>query len=78
MTPIAAILAGVLAQTFSYRVAFGAFAVLCVLLIYPFFTVLTPARMAQVDAAASGTTAPPGHTGDEDDLPEAAEKAEPR
>ena len=54
MTPVAAILAGILAEVFSYQVAFGFFAVLCVLLIYPFFKVVTRERMAEVDGPAAG------------------------
>ncbi|GLW34317.1 MFS transporter [Actinoplanes regularis] len=77
MTPIAAMLAGVLAQAFSYRVAFGTFAVLCALLIYPFFKVLTPAQMAEVDAVTAAAAAPAAEqpAGDEDDLPEPADSA---
>ncbi|WP_028568946.1 MFS transporter [Salinispora tropica] len=81
MTPVAAILAGILAQIFSYRVAFGFFAVLCVLLIYPFFKVVTRERIAEVDGptGAPATPAPRGEqdgntgtTDDGEDLPETA------
>ncbi|SCL54461.1 MFS transporter [Micromonospora peucetia] len=83
MTPVAAILAGILAQVFSYQVAFGFFAVLCVLLIYPFFKVVTAERIAEVDGPAGGAADPvPGGGPDGDrgtgtaddggDLPEAA------
>ncbi|GAA1876468.1 MFS transporter [Asanoa iriomotensis] len=40
-TPIAAGLAGVLAQTVGYRLAFGVFAVLCASLVVPFLRVVT-------------------------------------
>lgn len=49
MTPVAALLAGVLAELLSYRVAFGVFAVLCLLLIYPFLRVVTPESISDVD-----------------------------
>ncbi|HEY1574708.1 MAG TPA: MFS transporter [Pseudonocardiaceae bacterium] len=51
MAPIAAAVAGGLAQLFGYRVAFGVFAVACLLLIYPFLRVITPAAVAEADAA---------------------------
>lgn len=51
MAPVAAAAGGVLAQLASYRVAFGTFAVLCLLLIYPFFRVVTTAAIADVDRA---------------------------
>lgn len=51
MAPIAAAIAGGLAQLFGYRVAFGVFAVACLLLIYPFLRVITPAGVAEADAA---------------------------
>jgi Major Facilitator Superfamily len=49
MTPVAAFVVGVLAQVFSYRVAFGFFAALCLGLVYPFFRVITAAAMDEVD-----------------------------
>jgi MFS family permease len=49
MTPVAAAIAGVLAQLFSYRLAFGVFAVICALLIYPFLRVVTAESLAPVD-----------------------------
>ncbi|MEV0717687.1 MFS transporter [Asanoa sp. NPDC050611] len=45
-TPIAAGLAGVLAQTLGYRVAFGAFAVICALLVVPFLRIVTNDALA--------------------------------
>ncbi|MFI5844844.1 MFS transporter [Catenuloplanes sp. NPDC051500] len=71
MTPVAAILAGILAQVFSYQVAFGFFAVLCVLLVYPFFTVVTRERVAEIDALATEAAAPAPAPGGGEDLPEA-------
>lgn len=52
MLPVAAAIAGGLAQLLGYRVAFGFFAVLCVLLVYPFLKVVTPARLAEADEPA--------------------------
>jgi len=52
MAPIAALAAGALAQLVSYRLAFGAFAVLCLLLVYPFLRVITQAAVAEVDQPA--------------------------
>jgi MFS family permease len=49
MTPVAAVVVGVLAQAFSYRVAFGAFALLCLALVWPFLRVVTAAAIAEVD-----------------------------
>jgi MFS family permease len=49
MTPIAAAVVGVLAQVFSYRVAFGTFALLCLALIYPFLRVMTAAALGEVE-----------------------------
>jgi predicted MFS family arabinose efflux permease len=49
MTPVAAVLVGVLAEVFSFRVAFGAFALLCLSLVYPFLRVVTPDAIADVD-----------------------------
>jgi MFS family permease len=53
MTPIAAAVVGVLAQVFSYRVAFGTFAVLCLVLVYPFLRVVTADAVAAVDRIAA-------------------------
>jgi MFS family permease len=50
MTPVAAALAGGLAELFGFRVAFTVFAIVCLLLIYPFLRVITPAAIAEVDA----------------------------
>jgi MFS family permease len=49
MTPVAAVVVGVLAQAFSYRVAFGAFALLCLALVWPFLRVVTAAAIAEVE-----------------------------
>ncbi|KAA2261531.1 MFS transporter [Solihabitans fulvus] len=50
MTPVAAAVAGGLAQWLGFRVAFGFFAVICVALIYPFLRVITREAVAEVDA----------------------------
>lgn len=47
--PIAAAVAGTLATTVSYRVAFGVFAIVCALLIIPYLRVVTPAALAVID-----------------------------
>ncbi|TCO60710.1 MFS transporter [Actinocrispum wychmicini] len=47
--PIAAAIAGVLATTTNYRIAFGVFAVICVVLVIPFLRVVTAAAVAEVD-----------------------------
>ncbi len=49
MTPVAAVVVGVLAQAFSYRVAFGSFALVCLALVWPFLRVVTAAAIAEVD-----------------------------
>jgi MFS family permease len=54
MTPVAAATAGVLAQIFSYQVAFGFFAVTALLLIYPFLKAIKPSAFDAVDAPAEG------------------------
>ncbi|MDG4823380.1 MFS transporter [Asanoa sp. WMMD1127] len=54
-TPIAAALAGVLAQTLGYRVAFGAFAILCALLVIPFLKVVTDDALTAALAPAEPT-----------------------
>jgi len=54
MTPVAAATVGILAEVFSYRIAFGTFAVLCALLVYPFFRVITTDAL---DQAAEPNTA---------------------
>lgn len=48
--PVAAAIAGGLAEVLGFRVAFGAFAVACLLLIYPFLKVITQEALAPVDA----------------------------
>lgn len=58
MAPVAAALSGVLAQLVSYQVAFGTFAVMCLLLIHPFLRVVTPEAVADVDRALCGPVAP--------------------
>lgn len=50
MTPVAAVIAGTVAQLVNYRVAFGLFAVLCLGLVYPFLKVVTQDKIAAVDA----------------------------
>lgn len=55
MAPVAAAVAGVLAQLAGYRVAFGAFAVLCLLMIPPFLAVVTPPAIAEAERALAGT-----------------------
>jgi len=52
MLPVAAAVAGGLAQLFGYRVAFGFFAVLCLLLIHPFLRVVTSAAVGEADRPA--------------------------
>jgi hypothetical protein len=47
--PVAAGLAGALAQFMGYRVAFGVFAVLCAMLVIPFLRVVTARAIAPVD-----------------------------
>jgi MFS family permease len=49
MTPVAAAVAGGLAQLLGFRVAFGFFAALCLLLAYPYLRVVTPAAVAEVE-----------------------------
>lgn len=52
MTPVAALLAGGLAQLVSYRVAFGVFGVTCLLLVVPFLWVVTADAVRDVDRPA--------------------------
>lgn len=68
-SPIAAVIVGVLATAFNYRIAFGAFAVVSALLVVPFLRVVTTAALSEVDkpepdaetgAAAAVETAPSG------------------
>jgi MFS family permease len=47
--PVAAAVAGTLAQFMGYRVAFGVFAVLCAMLVIPFLRVVTARAIAPVD-----------------------------
>jgi MFS family permease len=49
MTPVAALVVGLLAEAFSYRVAFGTFALLCIVLVVPFLRVITPRALGQVE-----------------------------
>jgi MFS family permease len=46
--PVAAALAGVLAQYAGFHVAFGVFAVICLLIVIPFLRVVTSDALAQV------------------------------
>lgn len=52
MMPVAAAVAGVLAQFANFRIAFGVFAVLCALLVVPFLRVVTHEAIAPVDEPA--------------------------
>jgi MFS family permease len=54
MLPVSAAIAGGLAQLFGFRVAFGFFAIACLLLIYPFLRVVTAEMIAEADAPATG------------------------
>jgi MFS family permease len=54
MAPVAAALGGVLASLFGYRVAFGTFAVLCLLMVRPFLAVVTSDAIAEADRVAAG------------------------
>lgn len=57
MTPVAALAAGVLAQTVGFRVAFGIFAVLCLAMAYPFLRVVTAEAVAGVDVGPAAEPA---------------------
>ncbi len=46
--PVAAALGGVVAQFFGYEVAFGIFAVICLLIVIPFLRVVTDDALAQI------------------------------
>lgn len=52
MVPVAAAIAGGLAQLLGFRAAFGFFAVACLLLVYPFLRVITDEAVAAADAPA--------------------------
>jgi MFS family permease len=58
MTPIAAAVAGTVAQLVSYRAAFGLFAVCCLLLVYPFLRAITAESVAEVDRPAPAEPVP--------------------
>jgi MFS family permease len=58
MAPVAAAAAGALAQLVSYQVAFGTFALLCLLLIHPFLRVITTDAIADVDRPAAADAEP--------------------
>ncbi|GAA2686931.1 MFS transporter [Actinoplanes palleronii] len=49
LTPVAALIAGVLAQTAGYRVAFGVFAAVCLCLVVPYLKVVTDAALTIAD-----------------------------
>ncbi|KUL28031.1 MFS transporter [Actinoplanes awajinensis] len=49
LTPVAALIAGVLAQTVGYRVAFGVFAAVCLCLVVPYLKVVTGAALTIAD-----------------------------
>ncbi|WP_199754086.1 MFS transporter [Amycolatopsis sp. WAC 01375] len=53
MLPVSAAIAGGLAELFGFQVAFGVFAVVCLLMIYPFLRVITAAAIAEVDTPAA-------------------------
>jgi hypothetical protein len=53
MTPVAALIAGVLAQAVGFRIAFGFFAVACAGLVIPFFRVLKPSAFEGAAGSAS-------------------------
>ena len=57
MAPVAAAVAGTLAELAGYRIAFGTFAVLCLLIVRPFLAVVTPGAIAAADRAAAGPPA---------------------
>ncbi|GAB3157506.1 MFS transporter [Micromonospora sonneratiae] len=59
MNPVAALIAGALAQLVSYRVAFGTFGVLCLLLVYPFLRVVTSESVREVDSPDEPTDETP-------------------
>ncbi|HYQ66124.1 MFS transporter [Actinophytocola sp.] len=50
MVPVSAAIAGGLAQLFGFQVAFGVFAVACLLMVYPFLRVVTADAVAAADA----------------------------
>jgi hypothetical protein len=52
MVPVAAAIAGGLAQLLGFRTAFGFFAIACLLMIYPFLRMITAAAVAAADAPA--------------------------
>ncbi|HEV7900119.1 MAG TPA: MFS transporter [Planosporangium sp.] len=47
--PVAALIAGVLAQTLGYRIAFGVFAVVSAALVFPYLRTVTTRALAEVD-----------------------------
>ena len=56
--PVAAAAAGALAQVVSFRVAFGSFAAICLLLVRPFLRVVTSVAVADVDRPVLAQAAP--------------------
>jgi MFS family permease len=58
MAPVAAAAAGALAQLVSYQVAFGTFALLCLLLIHPFLRVITTDAIADVGLPVAADAEP--------------------
>ncbi|GAA3451801.1 MFS transporter [Dactylosporangium matsuzakiense] len=58
MAPVAALLAGGLAQLVSYRVAFGVFGVACLVLVIPFLRVVTADAVRDVDRPSDPAQAP--------------------
>jgi MFS family permease len=58
MTPVAAALAGGLAELLGFRAAFAFFAVACLLLVFPFLRAVTAEAVAEADAPAAGEPQP--------------------
>jgi MFS family permease len=54
MTPVAALTAGILAQTVNYRFAFGVFAAVCVCLVIPYLAVVTNSALAVAEQPEEG------------------------
>ncbi|MFE5569127.1 MFS transporter [Amycolatopsis japonica] len=53
MLPVSAAVAGGLAELFGFQIAFGVFAVVCLLMVYPFLRVITADAVAEADAPAA-------------------------
>lgn len=74
--PVAGAIAGVLAATTNYRVAFGVFAVICGLLAIPFLRVVTAAAVAEVDKPEPEEETPEPAATETVDTAEAVDTAE--